>query len=251
MKIKAFTLIELLVVIAIIAILAAILFPVFAKVREKARQTSCASNEKQIGLALVQYVQDYDETLPNRNVNPSVNASWRIGLTPYVKSVKVFSCPSNPDTNIISNDGVYSSSYLCNFTANGEYGQNFGQQYGGNNGRGVFGDEHAPGVTLASLQAPAQTIAVSEGTHEGYPDMNTMNHYNSLDFFAGHTGVSNFLFADGHVKALRPLATINECDPAGCTPKQTNLWTRDNSSFTGSDLTVAQTLLQYAQQKYQ
>ncbi len=64
MKRTAFTLIELLVVIAIIAILAAILFPVFQKVREKARQTSCASNEKQLGLAFLQYNQDYDETFP-------------------------------------------------------------------------------------------------------------------------------------------------------------------------------------------
>lgn len=251
MKTKAFTLIELLVVIAIIAILAAILFPVFAKVREKARQTSCASNEKQIGLAIMQYVEDYDEIMPNRNVNPATSASWRLGLTPYVKSVKVFSCPSNPNTNIISYDGTYSSSYLCNYTANGEYGQNFSMQYAGQNGRGVFGDSGAPGVPLASLQAPSQTIAVSEGTHEGYPDMNVMNHYNSLDFFAGHVDISNYLFADGHVKALKPMATMNECDPAGCTPKQINMWTADNSSFTGTDFTVAQTLLQYAQQAYE
>src|SRR5476651_29540 len=64
MKRQGFTLIELLVVIAIIAILAAILFPVFAKAREKARQTSCASNEKQLGLAFIQYCQDYDEMFP-------------------------------------------------------------------------------------------------------------------------------------------------------------------------------------------
>ncbi len=250
MRRKAFTLIELLVVIAIIAILAAILFPVFAKAREKARQAACASNEKQLGIALMQYVQDFDETMPNRNVTPATGASWRIGLTPYVRSIKVFSCPSNPNTDIISYDGTYSSSYLCNFTANAEYGQDFNQQYNGSNGRGVFGDSNAPGVTLAALQAPSQTIAISEGTHEGYPDMNVMNHYNSLDYFAGHTGVSNFLFADGHVKAMHPLATMNECDPASCTPKQVNYWTRDNSGFTGSDFTVAQTLLQYAQQSF-
>src|SRR5579862_9622044 len=102
---RGFTLIELLVVIAIIAILAAILFPVFAQAREKARQSSCASNEKQLGLAVIQYVQDFDETLPladfqnywgdcSSNANDSV--SWRTVIYPYVKSTGVYLCPSDP-----------------------------------------------------------------------------------------------------------------------------------------------------------
>src|SRR3978361_1893742 len=95
-----FTLIELLVVIAIIAILSAILFPVFAKVREKARQTSCASNMKQMGLATAQYNQDYDEHMP---INGAANADnysglpigWAGMLYPYTKSVGVFKCPDD------------------------------------------------------------------------------------------------------------------------------------------------------------
>ena len=103
----AFTLIELLVVIAIIAILAAILFPVFAQAREKARETSCLSNCKQIGLALQMYAQDYDETLPSTGPNYPANsnpvfkqgyqwAMWAILLDPYIKSRKVWICPSGP-----------------------------------------------------------------------------------------------------------------------------------------------------------
>src|ERR1700679_638565 len=93
---KGFTLIELLVVIAIIAILAAILFPVFAKVREKARQTTCASNEKQLSLAVLQYVQDYDEKFPacfDQGRTPNIN--WGQEIYPYVKSLGAFACPSN------------------------------------------------------------------------------------------------------------------------------------------------------------
>jgi len=93
-----FTLIELLVVIAIIAILAAILFPVFAKVREKARQTGCLSNTKQISLGLLQYVQDYDEEGPFY-VTYQGNEEYYVTsaeLMPYIKSKAVFSCPDSP-----------------------------------------------------------------------------------------------------------------------------------------------------------
>jgi prepilin-type processing-associated H-X9-DG protein/prepilin-type N-terminal cleavage/methylation domain-containing protein len=112
---KAFTLIELLVVIAIIAILAAILFPVFAQAREAARTSSCASNEKQLSLGILQYVQDYDEQMPIANGNvlmsdPNWNKpdtpwtqlnnlyyGWDKEIYPYVKNTQVYKCPSAPD----------------------------------------------------------------------------------------------------------------------------------------------------------
>jgi len=115
-RVHGFTLIELLVVIAIIAILAAILFPVFAKAREKARQTSCLNNAKQLAIAFVMYSQDYDErTVPANSVIWSLAVSawvagrlahrmasninwWRFQLQPYVKNWQVFVCPSNGAT---------------------------------------------------------------------------------------------------------------------------------------------------------
>ncbi len=94
---SAFTLIELSVVIAIIAILAAILFPVFARARENARRSSCQSNLKQIGLGALQYTQDYDETLPPGALacSPGGITLWNGMLQPYVKSTQLFSCPSS------------------------------------------------------------------------------------------------------------------------------------------------------------
>ena len=92
---RGFTLIELLVVIAIIAILAAILFPVFAKAREKARQSSCLSNTKQLGIGVLSYAQDYDELLPRTAITvPGGNHGWQTLIHPYVKNDQIFTCPS-------------------------------------------------------------------------------------------------------------------------------------------------------------
>src|SRR5688500_16216487 len=91
----AFTLIELLVVIAIIAILASILFPVFARAREKARQIACLSNERQVGLAFQQYLQDNDEAFPfNKDPLP-----WIDTVQPYLKNREVYRCPSDQSEN--------------------------------------------------------------------------------------------------------------------------------------------------------
>lgn len=141
---NAFTSIELLVVIAIIAILAAILFPVFAQAREKARQTACLSNEKQLGLALTQYVQDFDEVYPigTSGTGGYVSIFGTAGqLYPYIRNVNVFSCPSDPTVASPPNVPLSYS-----------YNQNFG----GTDAATYTGRE------LALLNSPAKTVAYCE-----------------------------------------------------------------------------------------
>jgi prepilin-type N-terminal cleavage/methylation domain-containing protein/prepilin-type processing-associated H-X9-DG protein len=229
-----FTLIELLVVIAIIAILAAILFPVFAKVREKARQTTCASNLKQLGLAMLQYSQDYDEI-----VTPRTNGQcepFEDLLLPYTKSDGINKCPSNP-----RNQDISCPQCVQPPCAPVGYVTHQHVSYGANT-QGPFGDVN--GRTLASLQSPAQIIGLLEST-AGYTDFNVdwgpsgpfMQHEangsgrNEGNLFSGHTGISNYLFMDGHVKAMRPLATLDKPDGGS---GDVNLWTSDNGNF-GND----------------
>jgi len=141
---KAFTLIELLVVIAIIAILAAILFPVFATAREKARQTACLSNLKQLGLAYVQYEQDYDETVPQgSSSNYGWGRGWAGQIYPYVKSTQTFLCPDDSQPGDVI-------SYAVNANLVG-YGPS----------PGYF---NMP-VCLGQMNAPAKTVLLFEVTN--------------------------------------------------------------------------------------
>ena len=205
---SAFTLIELLVVIAIIALLAAILFPTFAKAREKARQATCASNLRQLGMAFLQYEQDYDETLPNVYccddgignkpgawigydnfpVNDGVS-KYNVtagGIYPYVKSTQVYICPDDAEGRRSGDSYAVNSCAMSAKTASGTPYL----------GRPLAAFNNTSGIFLIGEEAaynPARN-----GTDDAYL------RYQNNQFSTRHTGGSNVAFLDCHVKWYTP-----------------------------------------------
>ena len=189
---KGFTLIELLVVIAIIAILAAILFPVFAKAREKARQSSCSSNLKQLAIAAVQYVQDYDERMPMHVVATNASPTWVYwpeGIQPYIKSVQLLVCPSDDSpASLGSFGGTYRTSYGYNWAWLGS-------------GNSV----PAWSRPLAKIEQPAHTLIFGEAERSyvvhPYSTSGAPGYYYKSE--SRHNEGCNIAYVDGHVKWLR------------------------------------------------
>lgn len=211
---KGFTLIELLVVIAIIAILAAILFPVFARARENARRASCQSNLKQIGLGVLQYIQDYDEKYPAARYGsgPSWDAPrnvWFGQVHPYTKSLQILQCPSDTATGTV---GGYWTDGNPQFDVHSSY---------------VYQDAFH-WRAMASVQSPSTTVLATDGGASPDPnkpapqwtqkqhsylldsttraDLIALSGGDSASFggpMARHLETANVLWADGHVKALR------------------------------------------------
>ncbi|MDR3708152.1 MAG: DUF1559 domain-containing protein [Capsulimonadaceae bacterium] len=246
----AFTLIELLVVIAIIAILAAILFPVFATAREKARQSACSSNLKQLGIALLQYAQDYDEALPSGTGTDQkygqAGRGWAGPLYSYVKSSNVFECPDDQTTTVGLPAGYIVYSYAMNV--------NFCVLPGYNSG---------PGIPMSQMSAPTTTVMLYEvqscaGSYSqiefdspagngnvANPTSNTQ--YELLGTpakspnpspnpaWSRHSGGAEVLLCDGHVKWLQKqqVSTGDWADtswPGGCA----QIWPVPNSALGGT-----------------
>lgn len=196
---KGFTLIELLVVIAIIAILAAILFPVFAQARESARQTSCTNNQKQIALAVLQYVQDYDETMP---MSAYFTTQYMVAIydavAPYIKNTDIFVCPSyRPGIDWIQRVQAAGSPrpaqgtfrYIGYIPNLGLFAENFCP----------IAPKRSQVVKMAMLEAPVNTIMLFDGYLKNQAPL---EYFNFLAFARHKEGVV-INFADGHAKWFR------------------------------------------------
>jgi prepilin-type N-terminal cleavage/methylation domain-containing protein/prepilin-type processing-associated H-X9-DG protein len=218
MKKKGFTLIELLVVIAIIAILAAILMPVFAQAREKARQSACLSNTKQLSLGVMMYTQDYDETLPILGVLAEGRGRWMWQIIPYIKNRQVFTCLHTPNN-------AYNGTQWTDRT-----GYGWAEHLWARN----FGTPSANGYSLAEIGKPAETLAIGDTGFDGAPGwamyrrppwVGTADvrpgYYAQFRHHVSQTrnfqdtqfnitrqmpmnGLCNFAFLDGHSKPLKP-----------------------------------------------
>ena len=239
---RGFTLIELLVVIAIISILAAILFPAFARARENARRASCQSNMKQIGLGFEQYKQDYDGRYPkarqdyqgSASPNPTQSSSgWVVTLQPYLKSYQLFQCPSE------ATKGNDWSQPFDDSWASTLQQQNWNYtDYYCNSGICVERAVEPGGLSEARLTSSANTILIGDGSivdspfngpfgetfyARNSPD-NLGNPKGGLNGSVRHLEGGNYAFADGHVKWLKAekILSANACAGGADSPTGSN-----------------------------
>ncbi len=199
MRRHGFTLIELLVVIAIIAILAAILFPVFARAREKARQTSCLSNIKQLALGMLMYASDYDERLSASHWGTFdvPRSTWRGSIYPYVRNIQLYTCPSKPDIGPFDPMREAVVWQYCGYAmpyVHGWSSKTIARPY--------------KGCPMAEIEYPVECIMVCESDPAGYP-LHTAGHLQSAHGavptqLTRHNEGANYAFVDGHAKWYSP-----------------------------------------------
>jgi len=246
---RGFTLIELLVVIAIIAILAAILFPAFAKARESARRASCSSNLKQIGISMMQYSQEYDERVVPGAIAGEGNVNGGIGwmglLQPYLKETQVFSCPSDSDTSVTGSVPISGDWLLDMPHFHTSYGYN--AYIGGSTAPDPVASPDVPlgEISLAAIISPSTTVMVAEtGSNIStssdplkwqakpgafylndattiYVSQPSLVQYNAAGPIARHLETCNVLWCDGHVKALRIEKFYNRVGVSPCLRPET------------------------------
>jgi prepilin-type N-terminal cleavage/methylation domain-containing protein/prepilin-type processing-associated H-X9-DG protein len=258
---RAFTLIELLVAIAIITVLAAILFPVFAQAREKARQTSCLSNEKQLGMAILQYAQDYDEMLPNgvnltRDGRVWPGQGWAGQCVSYTRNTQIYQCPSDPTNGAQAPDYVVSYGYngnlvgyadqddpppssvsltelnnsshtvmlfeVANVTAN-VLDQNEGTGTGGTTGRKFSASSN--GLDNRLYAQKDWSTSVEDKYATGYLGGRLPFNPNATQFSSlegRHAGGSNYLLSDGHMCWLRGASVSSGLNALAATCNQDN-----------------------------
>jgi len=225
-QIRGFTLIELLVVIAIIALLAAILFPVFGRARENARRSACSSNLKQVGLGMLQYVQDYDEKMPasgsqawdfmnpnnNNACGGSCSGNWQNNylyqIQPYTKSTQIYSCPSAPNgTGVTAPTTMSSTSYFGNAVLLRPTGFNVASIP--DTASVILSSEAPERISVAALRPGSGADVGLTGAGCNNPLLYTYWHYNpgsaphdpaTETYHTRHFEGGNMLFSDGHVK---------------------------------------------------
>ncbi len=210
-KRSGFTLIELLVVIAIIAILAAILFPVFARARAKAQQNNCLSNTKQLALGLIMYASDYDERLPISH-EWVTSTTWRYRVFPYVKNQQIFVCPSTVglDSWAATAPAIGDAGLAAGYAL--PYVHSYGWTPGATN-------PVSNGVKMSDVAAPAEWLMVLEGNGsmvEGSPDTTEHGYLRTDAAGKRHNEGSNYGFGDGHVKWMAPGSVSCAAAPGKC-----------------------------------